>query len=48
MDEGGSYLQVRTATVEELKTFEQRPFVLPHDVACKGARCATLTSYRVH
>ena len=42
VDEGGSDLQIRPATVEELKALQQRPFVLAHDVAGEGARCTTL------
>ena len=48
MDKSRSNLKVRAPTVQELETFQQRPFVLAHDVAGQSTSCATLTADGMH
>jgi hypothetical protein len=48
VDERSPDFQIGSAAIQELKTLEQGPLVLAHDIAGQGACCTTLPSYGVH
>ena len=48
MNESCSDFEIRTSTVEEFKTLEERPSVFTHDVSSESASSTTLPSDRVN